>query len=178
MAAPLDEGIRKQIFAMFSKGLSTNVIVEKTGASKSTVKRLRSAWKGSRASMCAGAQAMKKQAQSIDPNKVQSVEPIEPLGPMGSDDDPREVMAKLARDSLAFVVQRAKEGYLRASLNDDEHDRAWMETQYLKVLHTSAVQLGKWAGLDDVPPAVTPVSPMERFAEELSRYRDLDGGGV
>lgn len=183
MAAPLDEDIRKQIYAMFSKSLPTSVIVERTGVSKSTVKRLRVSWKDSHAHASAPARVSKKKAQSVEPLEVLSVEPleaqlVEPVELIGSDDEVRDEMARLARDNLSFVAQRAKEGFLRASLNQDEHDRAWMETQYLKVLQSTAVQLGKWAGLDDVPPAVSAISPIEKFAEELAKYRDTEDGGA
>lgn len=170
MAAPLDDDVRKQIYAMFSKNLPTGVIVERTGASKSTIKRMRTQWKERRGPTDAPAHAIKR----VEPVEPQGAQPDGPDGPTVEPDDPREEMARLARDHLSFVVQRAKEGYLRASLSDDEHDRAWMETQYLKVLHTSAVQLGKWAGLDDAPKAIPAINPMERFAEALDEYRDLE----
>lgn len=140
LATALDEKTKGRIYAMFKKGAPTRVIVEETGASKSTVNAMRKAWKES------GAHA---RIEGKPTEGVRSTEPTDQTTePTTALEVTRSQMAEEAKKYLTFIADRAKEGYSRAVLCEDAHDRAWMETQFLKVLHQSAVQLGKWGGLD------------------------------
>lgn len=144
MATALDEKTKGRIYAMFKKGAPTRVIVEETGASKSTVNAMRKAWKES----CAHAGA-RARIEGKPTEGVRSTEPTDQTTePTTALEVTRSQMAEEAKKYLTFIADRAKEGYSRAVLCEDAHDRAWMETQFLKVLHQSAVQLGKWGGLD------------------------------
>lgn len=147
LATALDEKTKGRIYAMFKKGAPTRVIVEETGASKSTVNAMRKAWKESGAHAGAHARIEGKPTEGVRSTEPtdQTTEPTEPTTAL---EVTRSQMAEEAKKYLTFIADRAKEGYSRAVLCEDAHDRAWMETQFLKVLHQSAVQLGKWGGLD------------------------------
>lgn len=51
-------------------------------------------------------------------------------------------------DELSDLLKMAKQGYERASNQDDESKRTWMEATYMKIMKDCIVQMGKWCGLD------------------------------
>ena len=163
----LDDETKGRIFGMFKKNVPTRVIVEETGVSKSTVNAMRKAWKSTPAQ--AGAHARDKVEA---PTKKSTKKSVESVATKSVDDQEvtKGEMAKLAKTNLSFIVDHAKEGFSRAVLCEDPDKRTWMETQYLKVLHQAAVQLGKWGGLDSTTDKDNPI--LAEYAKALEGVKD------
>lgn len=176
MAAPLDEATRGRIYAMFHRNVPTRVIVEETGVSKTAINNMRKAWKERSEKTPVRADGRACDYKQSPTDVVDQTTPTTKPTTPDHTDRGREAMAETARSTMDFVVKRAQEGFLRASLQEDESKRTWAEVQYLKLLAQVSKQAGAWGGLDKQEEDKSVVSPLDVFAEEIRRLEEMEAG--
>lgn len=157
---PIDEKVRKMIYTMIDAGASTKAIVECTGASKTTVNRMRSNRPKKRPTTDDPSTHPRTHAHDGSPTHVTQVDP--PTHPI----EPEELSSNRAYKGMVDLIDPLRNQFKAAENITDESKRAYVMTMYADKLIKVYTKIGSWSGLDDPAPMVIAESPIDSFLQE------------
>lgn len=158
----------ERILALNREKWSTGKIAKEIGISKSTVADIIKREKGRRKSDDSDDAPEPAHARVIDGHPEPSEKPSE------KSDATRPLTQDEAIANIRTYLNITKRGYLEArqdkSLAPDK--RTWQEAQYLKLYRDGIRMMIECTGLDKLPPAEVPISPLDDLARAIEDYRE------
>lgn len=145
---------------MIDAGASTRAIVECTGASKTTVNRMRSERPKKRSKSSDPPTHLRAHTRDGSPTHVTHVTQVDPPNATMPESD------NFAYKGMCDLIDPLCEQMKASEKITDESKRAYVMTTYADKLIKIYTKIGSWSGLDDPAPAVIAESPIDSFLME------------
>lgn len=166
MPRPIDDRVRKTIFAMMDAGASTAAIAEATGVSGATVRRIRAQRQPAKA-LKSAQPSLNPRTHTRDGDALKSAQPAQPIERMPISDN-------RAFQGMVGLIDPLLDQFKACTSIKKEGERAYVMTMYADKLIKIYSKIGSWTGLDDPAPIVATVSPLDDFARSLEAYETAE----
>lgn len=166
MPRPIDDRVRKTIFAMMDAGASTRAIAEATGVSGATVRRMRAQRQPAKA-LKSAQPSLNPRTHTRDGEALKSAQPAQPIERMPISDN-------RAFQGMVGLIDPLLDQFHACTSIATQGERAYVMNMYANTLVKIYSKIGTWTGLDDPAPIVATVSPLDDFARSLEAYETAE----
>ncbi len=161
---PIDQKVRKTIYAMIDAGASTKAIIEQTGASKTTINRIRAERTKDRTSPDdPPGPTPRTRTRDGSPTHATHADPPTHSAPLTAVEP---VSTNLAFAGMCKLIDPLLDEFNACKSIEKTGEKAYAMSIYADKLIKIYSKIGSWTGLDDPAPIVVSESPLDEYLQK------------